>query len=97
MRTKCEQVILSFLPLLRALVARELVENYNLKQMEAAKLLGVTQAAISQYLRGMRGKGKVNESLAELAKRIAAKLARGEINVEEDICSYCRSRRDAKS
>ena len=42
-------------PALRALVAKRLVKEYHFSQNDTAKLIGVTQAAISNYLRGTRG------------------------------------------
>lgn len=42
-------------PALRALVAKRLINEHHFSQTEAAKLLSVTQAAISNYLRGTRG------------------------------------------
>ena len=42
-------------PALRALVAKRLINEHNFSQKETAKLIGVTQAAISNYLRGTRG------------------------------------------
>ncbi|MEE8239392.1 MAG: helix-turn-helix domain-containing protein [Nitrososphaerales archaeon] len=42
-------------PALRAMVAKRLLGEYDLSQKEAAEVMGVTQAAISNYLRGTRG------------------------------------------
>jgi len=43
------------IPLLRALVAKKLVTEKMYTQEQVAKVLGVTQAAVSNYLRGVRG------------------------------------------
>lgn len=43
------------LPTLRALVAKKLVLEKGYTQEKAAKAVGVTQAAISNYIRGVRG------------------------------------------
>ncbi|MEM3032196.1 MAG: helix-turn-helix domain-containing protein [Nitrososphaerota archaeon] len=43
------------IPMLRALVARRLVKVHKYTQEEVAKALGLTQAAVSNYLRGVRG------------------------------------------
>ena len=56
MRTVCEIVVNDILPTLRAAVAKELIASYNLNQGEVAKLLDVSQPAVSQYLRQLRGK-----------------------------------------
>ena len=42
-------------PAHRAHVAKRLIKEYNFSQKDTAKLIGVTQAAISNYLRGTRG------------------------------------------
>ncbi len=92
----CENVARFILPIYRSFIARELVEKYNYTQVEAAKKLGTTQAAISQYVhskRGFRGIPYYEEILpiiqnaaTETAKRIATE----EISVEETIAGFCR-------
>ena len=42
-------------PALRALVAKKLIYDYKFSQKDTAKLIGITQAAVSNYLRGTRG------------------------------------------
>ncbi len=65
MKTVCEIVVQDILPTLRAAVARELMNSYNLNQGEVAKLLDVSQPAISQYMRQLRGRGTEIEALAK--------------------------------
>lgn len=43
------------IPILRAMIVRKLTANHGYTQERAAKALGVTQAAVSNYLRGVRG------------------------------------------
>jgi len=50
-----EVVVQDILPAVRALVAKQLVEKHKLTQQAAAEKLGVTQAAVSQYNRELRG------------------------------------------
>jgi uncharacterized protein len=45
----------SLIPAIRAILAKKLVNEYEMKEEIVAKVLGVTQAAISNYLRGTRG------------------------------------------
>ena len=47
----------AMIPALRALIARKLIEAHNLPQQKVANMLGVTQAAVSNYLREVRGAG----------------------------------------
>ena len=55
MKLYCETVAKEILPSLRALIAKSLIKNHKLTQEEAAKKLGLTQGAISQYSRYIRG------------------------------------------
>ena len=105
MFTSCEGVARHVLPLYRSLVAKELVANYNYTQVRAAKRLGTTQAAISQYLNSKRGqKGIPNyDEIAPLVQKAAAevakRLAESEISAEEfseAFCELCTSLRRSK-
>ncbi|MEM2210773.1 MAG: helix-turn-helix domain-containing protein [Nitrososphaerales archaeon] len=43
------------LPILRAVVAKRLINEQRLNQQQVAKMLGLTQAAVSNYIRNVRG------------------------------------------
>jgi hypothetical protein len=45
----------SLIPAIRAILAKKLVIEYEMKEEIVARVLGVTQAAVSNYLRGTRG------------------------------------------
>ncbi|HKF27051.1 MAG TPA: transcriptional regulator [Nitrososphaera sp.] len=45
----------SLIPAVRAILAKKLIEEYSLKEEDVAKDLGITQAAVSNYVRGTRG------------------------------------------
>ncbi|MDR4510950.1 MAG: transcriptional regulator [Nitrososphaeraceae archaeon] len=45
----------SLIPAIRAILAKKLIKEYKMKEEIVAKVLGVTQAAISNYVRGIRG------------------------------------------
>ncbi|MEM3430429.1 MAG: helix-turn-helix domain-containing protein [Candidatus Bathyarchaeia archaeon] len=62
MKPPCEIVVKHVLPMLRALIAKELSERYGLKQEESAKKLGITQSAVSYYLSGSRGAVNISDS-----------------------------------
>jgi predicted transcriptional regulator len=53
----------SLIPALRAILARNLAKKYLIHEDEISKMLGVTQAAISNYIRGTRGDPKLIEKL----------------------------------
>ncbi len=67
------------LPAIRSALCRELASR--LSQKEIAKLLGITEPAVSQYIKGKRGsKVKFNEETKKDIKRIAGKLAAKEMH-----------------
>jgi predicted transcriptional regulator len=50
----CEIAVKSVIPAVKALMAKELLEN-GLKQDEVAAVLGISQSAVSKYTRKVRG------------------------------------------
>jgi hypothetical protein len=53
----------SLIPAVRAIIARKLSNEHYLKEDAVAKILGVTQAAVSNYVRGTRGDTQLVEKL----------------------------------
>ena len=45
----------SLIPAVRAILAKKLIREYSLKEEDVARVLGITQAAVSNYVRGTRG------------------------------------------
>jgi uncharacterized protein len=45
----------SLIPAVRAIIAKKLIRDYSLKEENIASVLGITQAAVSNYVRGTRG------------------------------------------
>lgn len=95
MSFSCESVARNVLPLYRAYVAKELVEKYGFTQVSAAKKLGTTQPAISQYLSSKRGRQKI-ANYAEIlpivqraAAKVAQRMAEAEMSTEEFNDSFC--------
>jgi predicted transcriptional regulator len=71
------------MPALRARIAESLIETHKLSQKEAARRLGVTQAAISQYLRGRRALWRsllVDETVLSAADSLAAEISAGNLD-----------------
>jgi len=94
MKPFCEVIAFEVLPAVRAMVARQLMEKYKVSQVRAARLIGVSQPAISQYKRDLRGYRtglfKNNPSLVAMVERIAEGLASGEIKDMESTLSFCK-------
>ncbi len=53
----------TLIPALRAILSKRLSQKYNIHEDEISKMLGVTQAAVSNYIRGTRGDPKLIEKL----------------------------------
>ncbi|MFH0928742.1 MAG: helix-turn-helix domain-containing protein [Candidatus Aenigmatarchaeota archaeon] len=103
MKPYCETVAQIVLPNLRALLAKELMEKYKFTQQDVASKLGLTQSAVSQYLRNLRGsQTKILERDVKIYKEIevfAGKIASGEINSSNSVeafCDICKSIRKSK-
>ena len=99
MSTSCEYIARNYLPLYRALVAKELIEKYCYTQKQAAQKLGTTQPAISQYLSFKRGrKGVPNyDEIAPLVKEAAARITKSmaitemsPVEISDSFCDLCK-------
>ncbi len=90
----CELVVKTVIPSIRAMVAKELVLGMKMRQVEAARLLGVTQAAVSQYLRGNRGGilrlDQVPE-IVDIVRRLATGMAAGDLTQEQTTLLVCEA------
>ncbi|MCS7124735.1 MAG: hypothetical protein NZ932_04915 [Candidatus Bathyarchaeota archaeon] len=88
----CEVAVKGLLPPLRAALAKQLMTKHNLKQVEIAKLLGLSQPAISLYNRKMRGKAldlEKDKDLGRLIERLADALAKGGLPHKEFTLKFC--------
>jgi len=56
------------IPAVRAILSKELVIEKGLKEEEVARMLGITQAAVSNYLRGTRGDNELIAKLTSLSE-----------------------------
>jgi predicted transcriptional regulator len=88
---------------MRALVAKRLMEKYKLTQQSAALKLGLTQSAVSQYIRNLRGSKiksiEKDESIMKEIDNFVDKIAAGDVNsvaTFNDFCSICKSIRKRK-
>lgn len=73
----CEVYVKCILLALCVLVAKIMVKEYGLSQLDAAEILGVTQASINYYLSGKRGRKVLTElELIDEVRRITSEVAR---------------------
>ena len=102
MKPFCETIVLQVLPTVRSLLAEKLHQKGK-KNKEIAAVMGVTPAAVTQYLKKARGsrvkilmKNKpVNARIEELATKMMEKklTADEEVTVFCDICKEVRKER----
>jgi hypothetical protein len=100
MMLPCEIAVKTLLPPARAALAKELMARHGFKQVEAAKLLGVSQPAISLYNRKMRGKAlnlEGDEEIRKLIVRFAGSLAEKSLSHKEFILRFCEICRTARA
>lgn len=66
----CEVGVKTVLPAIRAVMARVIVEKHGMKEQQAAKILGLSQSAISRYTTKDRGNIITIENVPEVQTRI---------------------------
>lgn len=93
----------TLIPALRAILAKRLAEEHRIREDEISKMLGVTQAAISNYIRGTRGDPKLIQKLVadeqvslmikELSDRLASDMAYTPSSLAKfiSLCNYIKS------
>ncbi len=92
----CEWRVRELIPVIRASMARVLVKNYGYSIYQASKVLGVTPAAISNYLTSKRSRtGLVeellsNEHTCKIINDYVSKVVQGRIDVGDALCELCR-------
>lgn len=99
MLTPCEVVIKCALPSVRAMVAAELMNKHSLNQAQAAKLLGISQPAISLYQKKLRGNSLDLWSDPEITTSVAKQawlLVNGVADTRNNLgwfCAICKTLR----
>ena len=97
MKVPCEIIMWYVLPAIRRDFAKIMMEEYGLNQKEVAAKLGITDAAVSQYLSAKRGKikisdGKIQSEIRESAKKIVDGTESAMIKEICRICEILKSR-----
>ncbi len=86
---KCDSVARDFLPGIRAEMVARLVNDRGMSQSDAARHLGVTRAAISQYMSRKRGADiTLCSELDLLIDRWALAVTTGDDSIT--ICDVCK-------
>ena len=93
----------TLIPALRSILAKKLMEAYNIQEEDISKMLGVTQAAISNYIRGTRGNPEliikllsikeVSGMIDEIASNLSTNMAYTPASLSKFIglCNYIKS------
>jgi len=86
----CDTMVRNLLPPMRAEMVSRLVQKQGLSQSDAAKRLGVTRAAVSQYMSKKRGASEVQISseLDSLIDRWALAVITGKSDI--NLCDVCQ-------
>lgn len=88
---RCDTLVRSLLPRMRAEMVYRLVNERGISQSEASKRLGISRAAISQYMSRKRGFNREDlpDNLELVIERWVSAVASGEGAIT--ICDVCRS------
>ena len=95
-RTTCEFMMWSGLPVIRKEIAGSMIKDFGLSQKEAAEQLGITPAAVCQYISNKRG--RINISDEDLLKEI--RISAGNIienesgSIISETCRICKLMRN---
>ena len=93
----------TLIPALRAILSKNLAEKHQIREDEISKMLGVTQAAISNYIRGTRGdpelikklaaEKQVSEMIDEIASDLSSDMAYSPSSLSKFIglCNYIKT------
>ena len=99
MLTPCEVAVKCALPSVRAMVAIELMNKHSLNQAQVAKLLGISQPAISLYQKKLRGNSldmwedpEITASVTRQAELLANGTAQSRSNLVW-FCAICKTLR----
>ena len=101
MRASCEVIVKTFLPAMRAQIAKELsAKGYT--QTQIADILGLTQAAVSKYLgdklypdvRAVGEQAEVKDTARKIANGLASKKFSKSKAINE-MCSCCKMMRES--
>jgi hypothetical protein len=86
----CETAIWEIIPIIRKEIVCCIVREHGLTQKDAAKLIGITPAAVSQYRCNKRADKEIkNPSILNEIKISAEKIINNGNHISE-ICRICR-------
>ena len=85
------------IPALRKELAKVFIAEYKIKQKEVAKYLGITEAAVSQYLKSKRGNEiKFSKEAMSEIKKSAKEIIEKKGDITKEIYNLCVLLRKSK-
>ncbi len=99
----CEWRVRELIPVIRASIAKILVEGYGYSIYQASKVMGVTPAAVSNYLTMKRSRANIvqeileDEKSSKLINEFVKRVVAGELEVGEALCALCRRLADCEA
>ena len=92
-KTPCEQALWKILPSLRREIVVYMIEKKGIPRKQVAKIMGITPAAISQYMKKKRGMNDfTNKQLSEI-EEVADNIVESgnyEKGIVKGICKLCK-------
>jgi len=87
----CEENVWYILPLIRKEFAKSLIKDHGLTQRKAAEKLGITEAAVSQYISKKRVDLKITDvRIRREIKESTKRITNGDIQVmKTETCRIC--------
>lgn len=94
--TPCEFMKWNGLPVIRREIAESMINKFGLTQKETAIKLGLTPAAICQYISKKRGKIKIIDEkiLKEIDKSAQIIIQKGSNSTAIETCRICKIMRN---
>ncbi|MEM2917258.1 MAG: hypothetical protein QXN63_02750 [Candidatus Bathyarchaeia archaeon] len=97
MKPPCMIMVQYVLPAIRVLIIKNLIEEHNMRKIDVSTKMELTPAAITQYMKGERGAGFIDEIvksektmkiLSELAEALAKEKMPTETVIDK-LCEAC--------
>jgi predicted transcriptional regulator len=92
LKTPCDYMQWQGLPLIRKELVKSLINDHGVNQKEAADRIGITPAAVSQYLSKKRGRISIidKDIISEINLSAERIIKHGQKVVTIEICRICK-------
>ena len=91
-RTTCEYMMWNGLPVIRKEIAESMINDFGLTQKETAERLGITPAAVCQYVSRKRGRFDIKDRHIIKEVKVSAKtiIDNGGGHIISETCRICK-------